>query len=131
MGYQPPNIFNFVFAYKGPANMSTVCDWVKKSTPLESDVSASTHKAIENPSVDAVIVLDRGLMYFHNMPINFVTPQTIDPAVRWVAVDIPSGGLLYLFLLLTLAGSGTSSVWLDPVPYLGDFTIQSENLHLY
>jgi hypothetical protein len=130
-GYIPPAILNYVVAYKGPARMDTVCDWIPKlhsrlqipcqALPTDHDERMKTAA----PSIDAVFVLGKGFIYYDNIPVGFATDQVrCDmPDGKWVTVDSESGALLMFFMLLQNATTGIEGRWLQIGPYLESFKI--------
>jgi hypothetical protein len=130
-GYQPPSILTYVVAYDGPASLNTVQGWLPAIhtqlgiayPPMAPKHNARVH--IASPSIDAVFLLGRGFLHFDNSPIGFVTDsmREANPDLHWVFADTPNGNLLLLFLLLTQAVSGLSGSWLNPIPYVANFSV--------
>jgi hypothetical protein len=124
--YHPPAILSYVVAYDGPAQMSTVHDWIS-STSWDTEVYYPTlprddkaRLATASPALDAVIVLGRGFMHYGNALTGFFRPEFLDehPDVKWAVSDSPDGNLLLLFMFLTTAVSRIYLSSLDPTPYL-------------
>jgi len=134
-GYHPPAILNYVVAYDGPAKMSTVHGWIAPIhagfgvAPANLPIGPSRVKHV-SPSVDGVFVLGKGFVVFDNIPFGFVNDQVRQqvPAGVWQVADVPFGSLLFLFLQLTVAVSGTSASWLNPLPYLKNFAVPNVGL---
>lgn len=134
-GYQPPSILSYVVAYDGPASMRTVHDWIAPihvglgitSNPLPLGAPRS---AQPSPSIDGVFVLGKGFLVYDNVPFGFVRDEQRRevPTAVWQFSDTNGGNLLFLFLLLTLAVSGVSSSWLNPLPYLTNFAVPGVSL---
>jgi hypothetical protein len=130
-GYQPPSILSYVVAYDGPASMETVYGWLPDINAAEGIVypnlplSALERQRIASPSLDAVFLLGRGFMYFGNAPAGFLYDEHLkdNPAGKWVIADITRGGLLFLFLSLSLAVSGMTASVLNPLPYVKSFAL--------
>ena len=76
-GYVPPSILNYVVAYDGPAHMSTVYGWIPRIhaglgiaiSNLPLDVQA--RQQTPSPSIDGVFIMNRGFLYFDNVPLGF------------------------------------------------------------
>lgn len=135
-GYHPPSILSFVVAYNGPAKMKTVHKWINEvhadegiSYPPMGNTGVQRLKAVA-PSLDAVFVLGKGSVHFDNSPLTFITDEqrSHDPDGKWLIINCPSGNLFLLFLFLTLAVSGMAASWLDPMPYLKNYSIPDEDL---
>ena len=131
-GYHPPSILNYVVAYAGPEQMSTVQGWIS-AAHVQFGVqnptlppSGTARFATPSPSIDGIFVLGKGFVVFDNFPVGFVTDamrQTF-PQGLWSVCDGPQGSLLLLFICLTTAVSGVSGAWLNPLPYLQNFAMQ-------
>jgi len=130
-GYQPPSILSYVVAYDGPAQMKTVHGWIDPIHRAEGisyppmGATADTRVNVASPAVDGVFVLGRGFVQFDNFPMGFANDavRKQNPDMHWVVGDTAKGSLLLLFLCLTLAMSGTTAEWLDPSPYVTDFSL--------
>ena len=75
---------------------------------------------IPSPSIDSVVVLGTGFLYFDNSPLGVLPKdkRDSDPRLKWVWVNAPDGNLLFLFLHLTQTTSSSSTVYMEMVPYL-------------
>lgn len=130
-GYQPPSVLNYVVAYGGPAKMQTVCKWITEIHASEGisypPMSNAPHERpqVASPSLDAVFILGKGFIYFDNVPFGFITDEerTRHPQRKWVLGNMSDGNLLLLFIFLTQAVSGVTGSWLNPLPYLANFSI--------
>jgi hypothetical protein len=130
-GYIPPKVLNYVVAYDGPAQMQTAYNWIPQihtslgiSIPdLPQDESQRLGTA--SPSIDGVFVLNKGFIYFDNVPIGFANAGTRadHPSLKWVFANAGTGNLLLLFLLLQSATANIEGKWLNPVPYLASFNM--------
>lgn len=135
-GYQPPSILSYLVAYDGPAKMETVHSWIEKVSLSEGitypmmGITAQERLGIASPSIDAILVLGKGFLYFDNVPAGFVTDELRrqNPEVHWVCANSAYGSLLLLFLFLTQAVSGVSGSWLNPIPYLSNFRVDGIEL---
>lgn len=137
-GYQPPSILSYVVAYDGPASMQTVHGWFG-GIHTELGISYPTMPptlsqriTVPSPAIEGVFLLGRGFVHFDNSPLSFVTDdaRSANPNLRWAIADIPSGSLLLLFMLLTQAVSGLSGSWLNPHPYVANFSVPQLRLGL-
>lgn len=125
-GYQPPSILNYVVAYEGPAQMVTVRDWVYESQREAGlpepvlPVTRQERETIASPALDGTFVLGKGFWYFDNAPASLIPDQVVaeNPHIRWVYADTPTNNVLLLFLFLTIAASGVSGAWVNPLAYL-------------
>jgi hypothetical protein len=135
-GWVPPKVLNYVVAYDGPSNMLTAYGWLPQiyanvgiqSPPLPLDEAQRLRTAA--PAIDGLFVLNRGFMYFDNVPTGFASAatRTQNPQLQWLISDSESGNLLLLFLLLQSAMANLEGKWLDPAPYLTSFIVPS--LHI-
>lgn len=134
-GYIPPAILNYVVAYDGPANMSTVHGWIATeyrkhgipNAPLPTERGKRTKTPGE--AIDAVFVLGKGFMYLDNVLVGFVTDEMrkANPALKWALADTANGNLLLLFTMLHGATANIEGKWLNSIPYLSSFSVS--NLH--
>ncbi len=130
-GYIPPRVLNYVVAYNGPASMLTVHGWLPRihenlevairDLPTEPDARIQT----PSPSLDAVFVLQKGFLYFDNVPYGFASEQIRRgaPNLKWVVADTRTGNLLLFFLFLQAATANLQARWLNPLPYLQNFRL--------
>jgi hypothetical protein len=138
-GWIPPKVLNYVVAYDGPANMLTAYNWLPQiyanlgihcpALPTDSDKRVQ----IASPAIDGLFVLNRGFMYFDNVPVGFANPtvRTQNPNLKWLIADTNSGNLLLLFLLLLSATANIDGKWLNPVPYLTSFALPTLHLGIF
>lgn len=132
-GYQPPSILSYVVAYDGPVKMHTVYNWIpeihKDNAIAYPDMGTTLQQRTKVicPSIDAVIVLGKGFLYFDNAPIGFLNDEMRiqHPDIKWIFADSPNGNLLLLFIFLTQAVSGVSASWLNPIPYLSSWGVEN------
>lgn len=128
-GWLPPKVLNYVVAYDGPAQMSTVYGWVSAADKAIGDSSnlpigpSRTNTAA--PSLDGVFVLGKGFAYFDNIPLGFVTDENraSAPNMKWVFTDLAAGNLLLFFFLIQSATANVEARFLNAVPYLASFKI--------
>jgi hypothetical protein len=107
-GYHPPSILNYVVAYAGPAQMSTVHGWIapahaKHGIPARLlPPTGDARVAVPSPSLDGIFVLGKGFVVYDNFPIGFIndTARQQAPAACWSVADAPRGSLLLLFMVL-------------------------------
>jgi hypothetical protein len=130
-GYIPPKIINYVVAYDGPAQMQTVYNWIPQiHSNLGIQISelpqeASQRLATASPSIDGVFVLNKGFIYFDNVPLGLAdaSARSATPDLKWVYASTNTGNLLLLFLLLQSATANIEGKWLDPIPYVSSFNL--------
>lgn len=125
-GYELPSIINYVVAYSGPTNITTVHNWIKNvHSKLRIDENP-THfperlrNHIPAASIDGVFVLKNGFIHFDNIP-ETLTPHDLrakHPGNGWAAAKSKTGTLLYLFYLLTNICVHSAAFALDGVKYL-------------
>ena len=137
-GYVPPGILSIIIAYDGPANMSTVKGWIdkyvieKSITYPEITSNTSQRLKVKSPVADLIIVLGKGYIQFDNGPITFLTSEIREEytkamatnefshlgQINWAVADQKNDNLIMLFLLMTLAISGTISQSFSIMPYV-------------
>jgi hypothetical protein len=135
-GYHPPSVLNYVVAYDGPAQMSTVHGWIAPAyTKLGIQnptlpPALDARMAIPSPAIDGIFVLGKGFVIFDNFPLGFVNDamRQASPQACWSVCDGTRGSLLMLFVCLTTAVSGVSGSWMNPIPYLQNFGMQQLTL---
>lgn len=132
-GYIPPKVLNYAVAYDGPEQIQTVYNWIPQihnalgiaipDLPQDEIQRLST----ASPSIDGIFVLNKGFIYFDNVPNSFANSQTraVHPNLKWVFADTASGNLLLLFIMLQTATANTEGKWLNPIPYLASFKVTS------
>jgi hypothetical protein len=131
-GYIPPSILNYVVAYDGPANLSTVFGWlpnVYASVGLAlSPLSTNSQERIATPSksIDAIFILGRGFLYFDNTPLGFISDaiRIASPNSSWVFANSPTENLLLFFLFLLQSTQNVEGQWLDSIHYLSNVNVQ-------
>ncbi len=131
-GYQPPTILSYVVAYDGPASIETVYGWLPQISDTEGivypEIPASDEARLKtaSPSLDGVFILGKGFIHFGNAPVGFFRSEarSANTGAKWAIGETPCGSLLLLFVLLTVAVSGTTVGWLDPMPYLKSFSVE-------
>ena len=131
-GYIPPAILNFVVAYDGPQNMSTVHRWIPQIhgslnifCPSLS-IDPKQRILTSSPSIDGVFILEKGFLYFDNVPAGFINDSVRQqyPNSKWVFCNSNTGNLLLFFLFLQEATANMQGQWLNPGPYLKSFQVQ-------
>lgn len=126
IGYVPPAILNYVFAFDGPAQMQTVYDWlpdINRQHGIEYPaLSLDVNQRLQTPSpaLDGVFVLGRGVMQYGNSPCGFFSQDHLasQPNARWFVADMESGSLALLFLLLCAAVDTQQLAPFDVTPYV-------------
>jgi hypothetical protein len=130
-GYIPPKVINYVVAYDGPAQMQTVYNWIPQ---IHSNLGIvipdlpqdeSQRLGTSSPSIDGTFVLNKGFIYFDNVPLGFAnaSARAVNSNLKWVFSDTSTGNLLLLFLLLQSVTANIEGKWLNPVPYLSSFNM--------
>lgn len=130
-GYIPPKILNYLVAYDGPAQMGTVYNWIP---PIHNDLGIvvadlpldqQQRLQTPSPSLDGVFILNKGFLYFDNVPNGFAIEQARveHPNIKWLFADSSSGNLLLLFLFLQMATANVEGKWLNPIPYLAGVNV--------
>jgi hypothetical protein len=76
--------------------------------------------SVLSESIEGVFVLGRGCVVFDNASISLMNDAFIvqHPGAKYMTHTGADGNLLWLFLLLTQAGSNTVGQWANLVPYL-------------
>ena len=136
-GCRPPGILSYVVAYDGPSSMRTVHGWLgglhhELSIELPRLPPTLEERAtVPSPALDGIFVLGKGILQFDNASVTFLhdsTHRALSPDGKWACIDLESGSLLMLFLLLTRAVSGSTGSVLDPFPYIESWTVQADLL---
>ena len=130
-GYIPPKILNYVVAYDGPAQMQTVYNWIPQIhanlgiTIPDLPQEEAQRLSSASPSIDGIFILNKGFIYFDNVPFGFANgaARATHPNLKWVFSDSGTGNLLLLFLLLQAATANIEGKWLNPLPYLASFNV--------
>jgi hypothetical protein len=130
-GYIPPKVLNYVIAYAGPANMKTAYGWIPKIHNTLgitiSDLPQDENKRFNtpSPSIDGVFILNKGFIYFDNIPFGFANSagRAAQPNMKWLFSDTPDGNLLMFFMLLQMATQNIEGKWLNANPYLVNFNL--------
>lgn len=125
-GYIPPKVLNYIIAYDGPTSMQTVFGWIPGIHAslgiMLPDLPANPDGRLQfpSPTIDGVFVLQKGFVYFDNVPYGFVNERQrqANPNIKWVFCDTTKGNLLLFFLFLQTATANIEGKWLNPLPYL-------------
>lgn len=131
-GYIPPAILNYVVAYDGPVNMTTIANWIPNiyralgidQKPLSIDSNIRTNTASE--TIDGIFLLGKGFLYFDNTPLGFITDtiRAANPTKAWVLANNQKGNILLFFMFLLQATQNIQGQWLDSIPYLSNVNVQ-------
>lgn len=120
-GWLPPKVLNYVVAYTGPAQMSTVHGWILNShqtlnIPLPS---WTQQEKVNTPgtALDGVFLLKKGFIKLDNTPLN-LNPQNAT-GIHTIS-DCIDGNILMLFLCLQAACDNIEGAWLNPIPYVAN-----------
>jgi hypothetical protein len=118
-GWIPPKILNYVVAYTGPAQMSTVHGWILNShRTLNIPLPTWTQQDKTNTpgtALDGVFLLNKGFIKLDNTPLN-LNPQNAN-GIHTIS-DSANGNILMLFLCLQAACDNIEGAWLNPIPYV-------------
>lgn len=92
-------MYSYLVAFDGPANMSTIADWMQKQVVEEG--------MKPDEMVDFVVVLGKGILWridsFKNLPLNGSSSNF------WAFKDLKEGSLYFLFIhMLTWCNSSSS-----------------------
>jgi hypothetical protein len=132
IGRVPPGIVNYVVAYGGPGDMSSVYRWVNemhRDEGIEVPCLPGTRgerTKVASPSIDAIFVLGKGFLYFDNQRTGYASNgiHKEHPASRWIFADSPDGNIFLLFVFLTdVVGTCLASIP-DLFPYLKGVSVQ-------
>lgn len=125
-GWIPPKVLNYVVAYDGPANMSTVHSWIKSAHTKfgipEPKLDHSKRGQIPGTALDSVILLGRGFVSLESRPL---TLNAGDSPGNHVVCDSPNGNLLMLFLDLQQACDAIQGASLNSLPYVANVKYNS------
>lgn len=130
-GWIPPRILNFVVAYTGPAQISTVHSWILNShanqkIPLPT-WNAQNRVTVPGTALDGVFLLQKGFVKLDNSPMTLNAQHPPATGIH-VICDSSSGSLLMLFLALQEACDNVQGAWLNPMPYLQ--SVQFPNIRI-
>ncbi len=132
VGYIPPKILNYVIAYDGPTNIETAYKWIpmihnELGVTIPSLPSDEKRLKISSPSIDGVFVLNKGFIYFDNVPFGFGKASDFvrQPRQKWILADTPNGSLLIFFMFLQIATANIEGRWLNSFPYLSNFELDN------
>lgn len=124
-------IANFIVAYAGPAQMSTVFNWIRNaysarqlSDPLFA-TQAMPRRMIDSAALNGVFVLGKGACLFEN-DIGYLHDglyYNADPNLAWSISDCERGSLALFFAVLLGLASSSQSPELNPWPYFGSHTL--------
>ena len=125
-GYVPSGILSYVVAYEGPQQMGTVHRWIKNAEAAQRlnqgrlPGDRAGRARVMSEGLEGVFVLGKGCVVHDTAPSSLITDAAIaaNPDVRYQILQQDNGNLLWLFLLLTQAGSNSTAQWADLVSYL-------------
>lgn len=118
-GWIPPKVLNYVVAYNGPAQMSTVHGWIINShrtlnIPLPNWIQQDKTNE-PGTALDGVFLLNKGFVKLDNTPLTL--NQQNSNGIYTIS-DSTSGNILMLFLCLQGACDNVDGAWLNPLPYV-------------
>jgi hypothetical protein len=125
-GYVPPGILSFLVAYDGPANIGTVSGWlteIEQRKGLNRKTLPPSHEErakIVSDGLEAIFLLQRGMLVFDNGPISLMPDETrrTSPSAHWTMVEQVNNNLMWLFVMLTSAVEGINAEWTNWDAYL-------------
>lgn len=115
------SIFSGVVAYSGPEHMTTVASWIRKCENELGIVDSATAqrsvqgKGVLTPSLDAVLVLGKGISYSIKHTL-FAIANSLDG--MWVNVESQYDNLLLFLLLMLRTVSSVRMSGLNPAAYV-------------
>lgn len=120
-GWIPPKVINYVVAYDGPAQMSSVHSWILNShknfnIPLPV-LNQQNRTTTAGTALDGVILLNKGFVKLDNSPLTFSNPHLPLQGTHIVS-DSVGGNLLLMFLTLQEACDNVQGAWLNSIPYI-------------
>jgi hypothetical protein len=125
-GWIPPKILNYVVAYTGPAQMSTVHSWIlnsHRSLNIPLPVWNQQNKAeIPGTALDGVFLLNKGFVMLDNMPLTLNSRNS--NGIHTIS-DCLNGSMLMLFLSLQQACNNIDAAWLNSIPYVSNAGFQN------
>jgi hypothetical protein len=117
-GWIPPKIINYVVAYAGPAQMSTVHGWITKSHQSKNIPLPTWNQQdrcnTPGTALDGVILLNKGFVKLDNSPLTLNNQQS----GTHIIADSQDGNLLMMFLALQEACDNIQGAWLNSIPYI-------------
>lgn len=120
-GWVPPKVVNYVVAYDGPAQMTTVHSWIigahaKHNIPMPT-WTQQNRISVPGTALDGVVILNRGFVILDNSPMTLNNQQNPAPGTH-IICDSQNGNLLMLFLALQGVCDNIQGAWLNAIPYL-------------
>lgn len=88
-GDPPGNIFCYVIAFDGPANMRTVAGWLPG---IVEQLGVSFDKI-----VDMIVIIGKGIVWHREAFANAIPVLAKEEGPRWILLDQRNGNLLWLF----------------------------------
>lgn len=125
-GYVPPGILSYVIAYDGPANATTVENWLVQSEAARGlnqqplPPTLAQRLTVLSESLEGVFCLGKHSVIFDNSPMSSVDDATRanNPQSKRLIVQGRDGNLLLFFLLLTQAGANVTGQWPNLASYV-------------
>ena len=125
IGSMENSIFSGVVAYSGPEQMATVSSWIRKCerelgiVDSESAQRSVKGKNVLTPSLDAVLVLGRGISYSRKHTLLSMANMFNE---MWVNVESECDNLLLFFLLMLRTVATRRMSGLNPAAYAKNAT---------
>jgi hypothetical protein len=122
----PPVIYSYLVGYSGPASMNQIYTWIAEIHSEDQTPAPDLPHSIEervgtpSPSIDVVIVLGKGMLYYDTSPVGLLANQIRQehPDIQWLWLDQEGGNLLFLHLHLTQVIGSYVGTHVDLLPYL-------------
>lgn len=135
-GYKQPGLLSFLVAYDGPAKMKTVREWMRdidgefKVQYEELGSTIDERQTRVSPVFDGIFVLGKGFVAYDTLPLTVVSDvkRAQHPKAQWSSVNMPRGGLLYLFCVVTIAACGLTFHGFNALAYLKNVRLDARNL---
>lgn len=131
-GHVPKTPLCYVVAYRGPAKLETVRDWLISlcaEEGIELPLLPSTVEqryGVACPTIDGIFLLGRGFIQFDNQPFGFLRPELRAkyPEMRYYTGKTANGTLLTFFVFLATVVGGVVSQTPNLLPYLSNFAVE-------
>jgi|SRR5579859_1286085 len=127
-------IATYIVAFRGPAKMKTVFNWIAKAYKPDKQDSGwvdpdwpSDRRFMRSPAIDGVFVLGKGACIFENN-VGFWRDSTSEKAT-WSVLDKKRGSLFLLFLSLLGLVQGTDFRNFHPFYYATNFKAENLSFH--
>ena len=121
VGWVPPRVLSYVVAYRGPNNMHTVYNWIKRAhADLGIPMSKWDFKdrtTVPGTALDGVFILNKGFVKLDNSPLSLNLLENPLAGTHILSSSI-SGNIMLFFLLLQEACGNVHGLRFNVAPYL-------------